>query len=69
MKTVQIGIDKNGKPMMPKGRTNLAQINATTDHDILQHQRTDDAEALMGAAKTLLEELDRSAELVHIPLN
>jgi len=51
MKTVQIKIDKNGKPVLPKGRVNLAQINATTEQDIAQHQKIDDAEALMDAAK------------------
>jgi len=51
MKTVQIEIDKNGKPVLPKGRVNLAQVNATTDQDIAQHQKIDDAEALVDAAK------------------
>jgi len=51
MKTLQIKIDKNGKPSLPMGQVNLAKLNATTEQDILQHQTIDDAEALMDAAK------------------
>ncbi len=51
MKSVQIAIGKDGQPVLPKGRANLAQINATTEQDIAQHQKIDAAEALMDAAK------------------
>jgi putative transcriptional regulator len=51
MKSVQIKIGKNGMPDLPEGRINLALVDATTEQDIAQYQKIDDAEALMDAAK------------------
>ena len=51
MKSMQIAIGKDGQPVLPKGHANLAQINATIEQNIAQHQKIDAAEALMDAAK------------------
>ncbi len=51
MKSVQIAIGKDGQPVLPKGHATLAQINATIEQNIAQHQKIDAAEALMDAAK------------------
>jgi putative transcriptional regulator len=51
MKLIQIQISKDGKPDLPRGRVNMDKIDATTEHDIALQQNSDDAEALMDAAK------------------
>ena len=50
IKKVQIEIDKNGNPILPNGRFNLAKIKATTEKDIAQHQKIDNYQALMEVA-------------------
>ncbi len=51
MKLIQIQMTKDGKPDLPGGRVNMAKIDAETEHDIALQQKSDDAEALMDAAK------------------
>jgi len=42
MKSVQIKMGKDGKPVLPRGEANLARIDATTEQDILRHAKLDD---------------------------
>ena len=51
MKSIQIKMRNDGKPVLPKGRVNLAKIDATTEQDIDHQQKSDDADALMDTAK------------------
>jgi hypothetical protein len=41
MKSVQIKMGGDGKPVLPRGR-NLKQVDMTTEHDILRHATLDD---------------------------
>lgn len=54
MKTIQIKVREDGTPILPKGAANFAQIDATTDQNIAQQQKLDDALALIDAAKFAL---------------
>jgi hypothetical protein len=42
MKLVQIKMGADGKPVLPRGRVNLKQIDMTTEQDILRHATLDD---------------------------
>ncbi len=42
MKSVQIKMGVDGKPVLPKGRANLKQVDMTTEQDILRHGTLDD---------------------------
>ena len=42
MKSVQIKMGGDGKPVLPRGSANLKQVDMTTEHDILRHATLDD---------------------------
>ena len=42
MKSLQIKMGGDGKPVLPRGRANLKQVDMTTEQDILRHATLDD---------------------------
>lgn len=42
MKSVQIKMGGDGKPVLPGGRANLKQVDMTTEQDIVRHAKLDD---------------------------
>ena len=42
MKSVQIKMGGDGKPVLPRGRAYFKQIDLTTEQDILRHATLDD---------------------------
>jgi hypothetical protein len=42
MKLVQIKMGADGKPVLPRGRVNLKQVDMTAEQDILRHATLDD---------------------------
>jgi putative transcriptional regulator len=50
MKTMRIKVDLNNAQTWPKGRINLAKVDATTEDDIKRQQKEDDADAMKDAA-------------------
>ena len=50
MKSVRVKIDLKQPQTLPKGRVNLALVDATTEEDIKRHQKADDAQAMHDAA-------------------
>jgi putative transcriptional regulator len=51
MKTVRATIDLNRAACHPKGRVDEVRLDATSEQDIEQQQKADDADALLDAAK------------------
>ena len=51
MKSIQVKIGKDGKPILPKGTADFKKIDATTDKDIADQQRFDDEQAIMEVAQ------------------
>ena len=51
MKTVRVKIDPNRLSSLPKGRVDKRRLDATTEQDIVLQQKSDDAGALLDAAK------------------
>jgi len=51
MKSIQVKIGKDGKPLLPKGTADLKKIDATSDKDIADQQRFDDEQAIMEVAQ------------------
>lgn len=51
MKTVRATIDLNRAASHPKGRVDEVRLDATSEQDIEQQQKADDADALLDAAK------------------
>jgi putative transcriptional regulator len=50
MKTMRIKVDLNNAQRWPKGRINLAKVDATTEDDIKRQQKEDDADVMKDAA-------------------
>ncbi len=51
MKTVRVKIDLNRLSSLSKGRVDKRRLDATTEKDIVLPQKSDDADALLDAAK------------------
>lgn len=51
MKTVRMTIDPRGPASKVRGRIDTARVDATTEKDIARHKASDEAEAMLDAAK------------------
>ena len=51
MKTVRIKIDLAKANTLPKGRVSRSRLDATTEEDINRHQKKDERDAMLDAAK------------------
>ena len=51
MKSIQVKIGKDGKPVLPKGTADFKKIDATSDKDIADQQRFDDEQEIMEVAQ------------------
>ena len=51
MKSIQIKMGKNGKPVLPKGTADLKKIDATTAQDIARQKLFDDEQAIQDVAQ------------------
>ena len=51
MRSIQVKIGKDGKPILPKDTADFEKIDATSDKDIAEQQRFDDEQAIMEVAQ------------------
>ena len=51
MKTVRVKIDLNRASTMPRGRVDERRLDATTEQEIVMHQKADGVDALLDVAK------------------
>ena len=51
MRSIQVKIVKDGKPILPKGTADFKKIDTTSDKDIADQQRFDDEQAIMEVAQ------------------
>ena len=51
MKTIRVKVDPLTPASLPKGRVDKRRLNATTEQDIRRHEESDDAVAMLDAAK------------------
>ncbi|GEM_PF-1157734 len=58
MKTVKISIDPENPVSLPEGRVDFNRLDATNEQDIAAQQHSDETNAMLDAAKVVMEHCD-----------